>query len=59
VTSDDIFALRAAGRLSTSLVAVERNELIGHVAFSPVTIDGAATGVELLADHLASDDMAV
>ncbi|MCR4523831.1 MULTISPECIES: GNAT family N-acetyltransferase [Bosea] len=32
--------LRAAGAL-TSLVAVEEGEIIGHVAFSPVTIDGA------------------
>ena len=38
-------ALRAAGRLSASLVAVERNELIGHVAFSPVTIDGAVSAI--------------
>ncbi len=36
--------LRAAGALVVSLVAVENEEVVGHVAFSPVTIDGAATG---------------
>lgn len=35
-------ALRAADALSLSLVAVEDGEVIGHVAFSPITIDGAA-----------------
>jgi putative acetyltransferase len=35
--------LRAAGALTLSLVAIEPGgEIIGHVAFSPVTIDGAA-----------------
>lgn len=37
-------ALRAAGALTLSLVAVEGNEIVGHVAFSPVTIDGAERG---------------
>ena len=32
--------LRAAGALTLSLVAVEAGEIIGHVALSPVTIDG-------------------
>lgn len=40
--------LRAAGALTLSLVAVEDDEksgeILGHVAFSPVTIDGAARG---------------
>jgi putative acetyltransferase len=35
-------ALRASGALAVSLVAVEDGEVVGHVAFSPVTIDGAA-----------------
>lgn len=35
-------ALREAGALTLSLVAVENGEIIGHVAFSPVTIDGEA-----------------
>lgn len=34
-------ALRAAGALAVSLVAAEEGEVIGHVAFSPITIDGA------------------
>jgi len=35
-------ALRAAGRLALSLVAVVEEGLVGHVAFSPVTIAGPA-----------------
>lgn len=33
--------LREHGALSLSLVAVEGDAIVGHVAFSPVTIDGA------------------
>jgi putative acetyltransferase len=40
-------ALRAAGRLSVSLVAELNGAVIGHVAFSPVTTDGGAEGVGL------------
>jgi putative acetyltransferase len=36
-----IEALRAAGALAASLVAEAGDAVIGHVAFSPVTIDGA------------------
>lgn len=36
-----VAALRAAGALAVSLVAVEDGDVVGHVAFSPVTIDGA------------------
>jgi putative acetyltransferase len=35
-----IRALRASGHLTLSLVAEENGEIVGHVAFSPVTIDG-------------------
>ena len=35
-----IHALRKAGDLTLSLVAEADGEIIGHVAFSPVTIDG-------------------
>lgn len=42
--ADVIDALRAAGALTISLVAIEDDELIGHVAFSPVTIDGQSQG---------------
>lgn len=34
--------LRAAGALSLSLVAADAEGIVGHVAFSPVTIAGAA-----------------
>lgn len=37
-----IDALRAAGALTLSLVATEGGEILGHVAFSPVTINGQA-----------------
>ena len=36
--------LRAAGALTLSLVAVQDGAIVGHVAFSPVTIDGAESG---------------
>ncbi len=35
-----IAALRNAGALTVSLVATLDNDVVGHVAFSPVTIDG-------------------
>lgn len=44
--ADLIDDLRASGRLFVSLVAEEDGEVIGHVAFSPVTA-GAAQGVGL------------
>ena len=38
-------ALRAGDAMTVSLVAVDGDEVVGHLAFSPVTIDGAkATG---------------
>lgn len=36
--------LRAEGALSLSLVAEDEGEVIGHIAFSPVTIAPAASG---------------
>ena len=36
--------LRATGALTLSLVAEEGDDIVGHVAFSPVTIDGGAGG---------------
>ena len=36
-----IDALRAANALTVSLIATINDDVIGHVAFSPVTIDGA------------------
>ncbi|MCI0640707.1 MAG: N-acetyltransferase [Gemmataceae bacterium] len=40
-------ALRAAGRLTVSLVAVDVGQVVGHVALSPVTVAGAADGLGL------------
>ena len=40
-------ALRTAGRLSVSLVAVEQDEIVGHVAFSPVNVLHATDGMGL------------
>lgn len=37
-------ALRNAGALTLSLVAAEDGALVGHVAFSPVTINGETNG---------------
>ncbi|MBB4867899.1 putative acetyltransferase [Pseudomonas nitritireducens] len=37
-------ALRAAGALSVSLVATVADQVVGHVAFSPITLDGADLG---------------
>lgn len=42
--ADIIRALRADGDLTTSLVAEDRGQIVGHVALSPVTIDGAHDG---------------
>jgi putative acetyltransferase len=39
-----IEALRLAGVLTVSLVAVVDGEIVGHAAFSPVTINGADCG---------------
>jgi len=37
-------ALREAGAMTVSLVAFDATELVGHVAFSPVTVDGREVG---------------
>lgn len=39
-----IDALRQAGALTLSLVAELDHRIVGHVAFSPATVDGAFTG---------------
>jgi len=38
-----VHALRSAGGLTLSLVAIEDGEIIGHAAFSPVKINGASS----------------
>lgn len=40
-------ALRKSGRLSISLVALEGDEIVGHIAFSPVTVAGVSGGLGL------------
>lgn len=37
-------ALREARSLTVSLVATEHDQIVGHVAFSPVTVDGRSYG---------------
>lgn len=39
-----VAGLRDAGALALSLVAVEDGEIVGHIAFSPVLIDGRDCG---------------
>lgn len=39
-----IDGLRVAAALTLSLVAVDADRIVGHVAFSPVTIEGALIG---------------
>ena len=46
-----IDALRAAGRLSLSLVAEDAGGLLGHVGFSPMTGLGGGLGLAPLAVH--------
>jgi putative acetyltransferase len=45
--ADLVDALRCAGRLTISLVAVEHDAVVGHVAFSPVSMPGAMDGIGL------------
>ena len=40
-------ALRVAGRLAISLVAIEGDSVMGHVGFSPVTVNGRPLGLGL------------
>ena len=40
-------SLRATGRLSVSLVAVDGTRVVGHIAFSPVSVGGATSGLGL------------
>ena len=45
--ADLVDLLRTAGRLSVSLVAEDEGEVIGHVAFSPVTVASGEVGAGL------------
>jgi len=46
--ADLVAALRRAGTLSISLVAEQAQRIVGHIAFSPVTIVSGATAVEAI-----------
>jgi putative acetyltransferase len=48
-------ALRAAGRLAVSLVAEDDGRVVGHVAFSPVSVGGAVDGLGLAPLAVAPD----
>jgi putative acetyltransferase len=39
--ADLVEALRAAGQISVSLVALQEGRVVGHILFSPVSIDSA------------------
>ncbi|QDV76104.1 GNAT family N-acetyltransferase [Botrimarina mediterranea] len=39
--------LREAGRLTLSIVAVAGDQIVGHVALSPITVDGSVAGLGL------------
>jgi putative acetyltransferase len=45
--ADIVDALRRAGRLTLSLVTVENGAVVGHIAFSPVTLAGTIDGLGL------------
>ncbi len=48
-------ALRSAGERSLSLVAVERDQVVGHAAFSPITVNGEPLGLGLAPVAVRSD----
>lgn len=48
--------LRAAGALAVSLVAVDAGRIVGHIAFSPVTIAGVEGGWFCLAPVAVASD---
>ena len=47
--ADLVDALRKAGALTLSAVAVLEGEIVGHIAFSPATIEGASGKFDALA----------
>jgi putative acetyltransferase len=49
-----VMALRQAGRLTVSLVATDQGQIVGHVAFSPVSTAAGPTGVALAPLAVAS-----
>jgi putative acetyltransferase len=53
--ADIVDALRSAGAVTLSLVALAEGEVVGHIVFSPVTVE-TPTGVE---EHVGLAPMAV
>jgi putative acetyltransferase len=47
--ADIVDALRARGAVTLSLVAVDKERVIGHIMFSPVTVASGASGFGALA----------
>lgn len=45
---DLVDALRCAGALTRSLVAVKDGRIVGHIAFSPVTMTSSTTTIEAI-----------
>ena len=43
IEADLVDALRRRGALTLSLVAVRENEVVGHIIFSPVTVESAGS----------------
>lgn len=46
--ADLVDKLRASGSLTLSLVAIENDRVLGHIAFSPVTIESAENKVDAI-----------
>jgi putative acetyltransferase len=51
--------LRSAGRLTISLVAIVDGEIVGHIAFSPVTIEAHSCSTSAWASGLGLAPLAV
>jgi putative acetyltransferase len=46
--ADLVEMLRRRGAITLSLVAVQENEVVGHILFSPVTIDSAGSSLNAI-----------
>jgi putative acetyltransferase len=46
--ADRVDALRRRGALTLSLVALRENEVVGHIVFSPVTIESARSSFDAI-----------
>jgi len=48
IEADLVDALRRRGALTLSLVALRENEVVGHIVFSPVTIESAESSFDAI-----------